>query len=82
MTDLEIYALENKYGVRGVDSEANGLKYFYDDEKRALGISGRWGMTMLTPVQLAAFAREAQGLLELLGVDKELRPRGRKGAKA
>ena len=43
MDDLEAYRLENKYPVYGVQSRENGLKYFYDDERRGIVISGMKG---------------------------------------
>lgn len=43
MDDLEAYRMENKYPVYGVQSRENGLKYFYDDERRGIVISGMKG---------------------------------------
>lgn len=72
MTDPEIYALENKYGVHGIDSEAHGLKYFFDGDRRAVGISGQKGMTGLTIWQAVALCRELPGILQdVFGVDVE-----------
>lgn len=39
MTDLQIYAQENKYGVRGIESGAAGLKYIMDSERRGRELS-------------------------------------------
>lgn len=66
MTDLQIYALENKYGVRGIEGGAAGLKYIMDDERRGLIIAGRVGLTGLTIRQLKALRDDLPGLLEML----------------
>jgi len=65
MTDPEIYALENKYGVQGLDSAEKHLKYFCDEERLALGIAGEWGMTILTVEQAVAMQKELGGVLEV-----------------
>lgn len=66
MTDLPIYALENKYGVRGIESGATGLKYIMDGERRGLIIAGQLGLTGLTIRQLKALRDDLPGLLEML----------------
>ncbi len=43
MTDLEAYRLEKRYPVRAIESEARGLKYVVDDDKRGLVISDHAG---------------------------------------
>lgn len=65
MTDLEIYALENKYPtMRGIDSEADGLKYILcDEEKGKIAIAGQKGVTVLTVRQMTALCREVPGIL-------------------
>lgn len=68
MTDLQIYALENKYGVRGIESGAAGLKYIMDSERRGLIIAGQLGMTGLSLRQLKALQADLPGLLEMLEV--------------
>lgn len=64
MTDLEAYRLENKYPVRVIESEARGLKYLVDDDRRGLIISGQAGMTGLSLRQAKALAVELPGVLE------------------
>lgn len=65
MTDPEIYALENKYGVQGIDSVEKHLKYFCDGERRSLGIAGEKGMTALTVAQAVAVCRELRKVLDV-----------------
>ena len=43
MDDLEAYRIENKHPVYGVQSRENGLKYFYDEERRGIVIAGMKG---------------------------------------
>lgn len=66
MTDLEAYRLENKYPVRAIESEASGLKYLVDDDRRGLVIAGQVGMTGLSMRQAKALVRELPGILENL----------------
>ena len=47
MGDLEVYRLENKFPVRGIQSEADGLKYLVDDDRQGVIISGMRGKTGL-----------------------------------
>lgn len=68
MTDLEAYRLENKYPVRAVQSEENGLKYLVDDDRKGVIISGMKGMTGLSIRQAKALCRELPGILEEMGV--------------
>lgn len=68
MTDLEAYRLENKYPVRAVQSEANGLKYLVDDDRKGVIVSGMKGMTGLSIRQAKALCRELPGILEEMGV--------------
>lgn len=65
MTDPEIYALENKYGVQGIDSADKHLKYFCGAERLSLGVAGEWGMTILTVEQAVAMHEELGGVLEV-----------------
>lgn len=64
MTDLEAYILENKYPVRAIESEARGLKYLVDDDRKGLMIAGKVGMTGLTLRQVEALCMELPGVLE------------------
>ena len=41
MNDLEIYALEKRLPVQGIESGAAGLKYIMDSARRGLVIAGR-----------------------------------------
>lgn len=66
MTDLEAYRLENKYPVRAIESEARGLKYLVDDDRKGLVIAGQEGMTGLSLRQAEALCRELPGILENL----------------
>lgn len=68
MGDLEVYRLENKYPVRGIQSEANGLKYLVDDDRQGVIISGMRGKTGLDIRQAKALCRELPGILEEMGV--------------
>lgn len=67
MTDLEAYRLENKYPVRGIQSEANGLKYLVDDDRQGVIISGMRGKTGLDIRQAKALCRELPGILRGMG---------------
>ena len=68
MGDLEVYRLENKYPVRGIQSEANGLKYLVDDDRQGVIISGMRGKTGLDIRQAKALCKELPGILEEMGV--------------
>ena len=68
MDDLEAYRLENKYPVRGIQSEANGLKYLVDDDRQGVIISGMRGKTGLDIRQAKALCKELPGILEEMGV--------------
>lgn len=68
MGDLEVYRLENKFPVRGIQSEANGLKYLVDDDRQGVIISGMRGKTGLDIRQAKALCRELPGILEEMGV--------------
>lgn len=65
MTDPEIYALENKYGIHGIESKEKHLKYFYDDDRLAVGIAGEKGMTALTLEQAAVLCVELVKVLDV-----------------
>lgn len=67
MNDLEIYALEKRLPVQGIESGAAGLKYIMDSERRGLVIAGQRGMTGLSLRQLKALQADLPGLLEMLG---------------
>ena len=67
MNDLEIYALEKRLPVQGIESRAAGLKYIMDSERRGLVIAGQRGMTGLSIRQLKALQADLPGLLEMLG---------------
>lgn len=46
MTDLEAYALENRYPeILAIESGALGLKYLLDNDRKGIVISGMRGMT-------------------------------------
>lgn len=68
MNDLEAYRLENKLPVYGIQSRENGLKYFYDDERRGIVISGMKGKTGCSIRQAKAICRELPKILEEMGV--------------
>ena len=67
MDDLEVYRLENKYPVRGIQSEANGLKYLVDDDRQGVIISGMRGKTGLDIRQAKALCKELPGILRGMG---------------
>lgn len=68
MTDLEAYAIENRYPeVQAIESEALGLKYLVDEDNRGIIISGMRGMTGLDIRQAKALARELPQILEGMG---------------
>lgn len=67
MNDLEVYRLENTYPVRGIQSEANGLKYLVDDDRQGVIISGMRGKTGLDIRQAKALCRELPGILREMG---------------
>lgn len=74
MTDLEIYALENRHPtMHGIDSEATGLKYILcDEEKGRVAVAGQMGITVLTVRQALALEREIGGILRVhFGVGEE-----------
>ena len=68
MDDLEAYRIENKHPGYGVQSRENGLKYFYDEERRGIVISGMKGKTGCSIRQAKAICRELPGILRDLGV--------------
>ena len=68
MDDLEVYRLENKLPVRGIQSEANGLKYLVDDDRQGVIISGMRGKTGLDIRQAKALCKELPGILRDMGV--------------
>lgn len=67
MGDLEVYRLENTYPVRGIQSEANGLKYLVDDDRQGVIISGMRGKTGLDIRQAKALCRELPEILREMG---------------
>jgi len=67
MGDLEVYRLENKFPVRGIQSEANGLKYLVDDDRQGVIISGMRGKTGLDIRQAKALCKELPGILRGMG---------------
>ena len=67
MGDLEVYRLENKYPVRGIQSEANGLKYLVDDDRQGVIISGMRGKTGLDIRQAKPLCKELPGILRGMG---------------
>lgn len=67
MGDLEVYRLENTYPVRGIQSEANGLKYLVDDDRQGVIVSGMRGKTGLDIRQAKALCRELPGILREMG---------------
>ena len=67
MGDLEVYRLENKYPVRGIQSEADGLKYLVDDDRQGVIISGMRGKTGLDIRQAKALCKELPGILRGMG---------------
>lgn len=67
MDDLEAYRLENKFPVRGIQSEADGLKYLVDDDRQGVIISGMRGKTGLDIRQAKALCKELPGILEEMG---------------
>ena len=67
MDDLEVYRLENKFPVRGIQSEANGLKYLVDDDRKGVIISGMRGKTGLDIRQAKALCKELPGILRWMG---------------
>lgn len=69
MGDLEVYRLENKFPVRGIQSEANGLKYLVDDDRQGVIISGMRGKTGLNIRQAKALCRELPEILREMGVE-------------
>ena len=68
MDDLEVYRLENKFPVRGIQSEADGLKYLVDDDRQGVIISGMRGKTGLDIRQVKALCKELPGILRDMGV--------------
>lgn len=63
MGDLEVYALSNRYPeLVAIDSEANGLKYILDDDRKGIIISGQKGKTGLSKSQFLALCKEACGI--------------------
>ena len=68
MGDLEVYRLENKFPVRGIQSEADGLKYIVDDDRKGVIISGVRGKTGLDIRQAKALCKELPGILRDMGV--------------
>ena len=67
MGDLEVYRLENKFPVRGIQSEADGLKYLVDDDRQGVSIPGMRGKTGLDIRQAKALCKELPGILEEMG---------------
>ena len=67
MGDLEVYRLENKFPVRGIQSEADGLKYLVDDDRQGVIISGMRGKTGLDIRPAKALCKELPGILRGMG---------------
>ena len=67
MGDLKVYRLENKFPVRGIQSEADGLKYLVDDDRQGVIISSMRGKTGLDIRQAKALCKELPGILEEMG---------------
>lgn len=63
MGDLEVYALSNRYPeIMAIESEANGLKYLLDSDRKGIIISGQKGKTGLSKTQFIALCREVCGI--------------------
>lgn len=63
MGDLEVYALSNRYPeIMAIESEANGLKYILDNDRKGIIISGQKGKTGLSKTQFIALCREVCGI--------------------
>ena len=63
MGDLEVYALSNRCPeIMAIDSEANGLKYILDNDRKGIIISGQKGKTGLSKTQFIALCREVCGI--------------------
>lgn len=63
MGDLEVYALSNRHPeIMAIESEANGLKYILDNDRKGIIISGQKGKTGLSKTQFIALCREVCGI--------------------
>lgn len=63
MGDLEVYALSNRYPeIMAIESEANGLKYILDNDRKGIIISGQKGKTGLSKTQFIALCRDVCGI--------------------
>ena len=68
MTDLEAYALENRYPeILAIESGALGLKYLLDNDRKWIVISVMRGLTVLDIRQAKALCRELPEILEGMG---------------
>lgn len=64
MTDPEMYALENKFPVQGIEIKAKGLFYIFDGEMKGIDIAGAMGKTGLTIEQAKAVCQELPEVLK------------------
>lgn len=70
MTDMEALQLEKLHDdITIIDSDARGLKYIYDDDRRGVVIAGTIGKAFLTPVQAYTLAGELLDVLEWIGIE-------------
>ncbi len=69
MKDYEAYRIEGKNpGIKGIESDADNLQYFIDDEHIGIVIAGIKGKTGLTIPQAKTLCRELPLILEDMGV--------------
>lgn len=65
-----VTAIEDKFNVKAIESEAKGLYYLYDDERKYLGILTVRNKipvyTILNQKQLRALQQELQDICEVV----------------
>lgn len=66
MNQNTVTAIESLYPhIKGVQSDAAGLSYFFSDDDQRMAIAGQHGVTILTTAQAQAVAKEILDILDL-----------------
>jgi len=73
MNQSMVTAIEMKHpNIKGIQSDAAGLSYFFSDDDQRMAIAGQHGVTILTKAQAQAVAKEILDVMDLF-VPKQTR---------
>lgn len=68
--DSKVMQIEQKFNIKGINSEENGLYYFFDDDKKGVGImtfhDGKPTFVLMTKQQAKAVIQEFSDVCEMI----------------